>query len=218
QSDRPRGRELTHNALVYFPDWRADEPLETVARAMAAMRRRKVSLVLIVGLPADALDSRRSDLEVRLRAVSDLFAGRLMVTVDEEGGWSHAFAVAGRPWAHLVNARRQFAWNSRGDVEPAAMAAALDKHRSAAFRSLLLQRLQTLQFPDAWRGPGLEEIQDDIAPAHPVQREAFSAFILDDDVRGAVAAAAGNLGLQRMGSWCRRGKKVFVERRRHLRR
>src|SRR5262249_28796193 len=63
--------------------------------------------------------------------------------------------------------------------------------RSAAFRSLLLQRLQPLQFPDAWRGPGLEEIQDDVAPTHPVQREAFSAFILDDDVRGAVAAAAG---------------------------
>ena len=89
--------------------------------------------------------------------------------------------------------------------------------RSAAFRSLLLQRLQTLQFPDAWRGPGLEEIQDDVAPAHPVQREAFSAFILEDDVRGAVAAAAGSLGLQRMGSWCRRGKNVFVERRRHRR-
>src|SRR5262249_35662450 len=53
QSDRPRGRELTHNTLVYFPDWRADEPLETVARAMAAMRRRKASLVLIGGLPAD---------------------------------------------------------------------------------------------------------------------------------------------------------------------
>ena len=60
--------------------------------------------------------------------------------------------------------------------------------RSAAFRSLLLQRLQTLQFPDAWRGPGLEEIQDDVVPAHPMQREAFSAFILDDDVGDALAA------------------------------
>jgi peroxiredoxin len=128
QSDRPRGRELTHNTLVYFPDWRADEPLETVARAMAAMRRRNVSLVLIVVLPADALDSRRSDLEVRLRAVSSRFAGRLIVTVDQEGGWSRAFAVAGRPSAHLVNAQRQFAWSSSGDIEPAAMAAALDKH------------------------------------------------------------------------------------------
>ena len=128
QSDRPRGRELTHNTLVYFPDWRADEPLESVARAMAAMRRRKVSLVLIVVLPEDALDSRRSDLEVKLRAVSSRFAGRLMVTVDQEGGWSRAFAVAGRPSAHLVNARRQLAWNSRGDIEPAAMAAAFDKH------------------------------------------------------------------------------------------
>ena len=141
QSDRPRGRELTHNTLVYFPDWRVDEPLESVARAMAAMRRRKVSLVLIVVLPADALDSRRSDLEVRLRAVSSRFAGRLMVTVDEEGGWSRAFAVAGRPFAHLVNARRQFAWNSSGDIEPAAMAAALDKHilPAPAPRSLALQ-------------------------------------------------------------------------------
>ena len=128
QSDRPRGRELAHNTLVYFPDWRADEPLEPVARAMAAMRRRKVSLVLIVVLPEDALDSRRSDLEARLRAVSSRFAGRLMVTVDQEGGWSRAFAVARRPSAHIVNARRQFAWNSSGDIEPAAMAAALDKH------------------------------------------------------------------------------------------
>lgn len=128
QSDRPQGRELAHNTLIYFPDWRADEPLESVARAMAAMRRRKVSLVLIVVLPEDALDSRRSDLEVRLRAVSSRFAGRLMVTVDQEGGWSRAFAVAERPSAHLVNARRQFAWNFWGDIEPAAMAAALDKH------------------------------------------------------------------------------------------
>ena len=128
QSDQPRGRELAHNTLVYFPDWRADEPLEPVARAMAAMRRRKVSLVLIVVLPANALESRRSDVEVRLRAVSSRFAGRLMVTVDEEGGWSRAFAIPGRPSAHLVNARRQFAWKSGGDIEPAAMAAALDKH------------------------------------------------------------------------------------------
>ena len=128
QSDEPRGRQLAHNTLVYFPDWRADEPLEPVARAMAAMRRRKVSLVLTVVLPADALDSRRSDLEARLGAVSGRFAGRLMVTVDQEGGWSRAFAVAGRPSAHIVNARRQFAWNSRGAIEPAAMAAALDKH------------------------------------------------------------------------------------------
>ena len=88
----------------------------------------KVSLVLIVVLPEDALDSRRSDLEVKLRAVSSRFAGRLMVTVDQEGGWSRAFAVAGRPSAHLVNARRELAWNSRGDIEPAAMAAAFDKH------------------------------------------------------------------------------------------
>ena len=80
--------------------------------------------------------------------------------------------------------------------------------RSAAFRPLLLQRLQALQFPDAWRGPGLEEIQDDVAPAHPVQREAFSFFILEDDVGGAVAAAAatGNPGPQRIRSWCQRGK------------
>ena len=128
QSDEPRGRQLTHNTLVYFPDWGADEPLEPVARAMAAMRRPKVSLVLIVVLPEEALDSRRSDLEARLAAVSSRFAGRLMVTVDQAGGWSRAFAVAGRPSAHIVNAQRKFAWNSRGDITPAALAAALDKH------------------------------------------------------------------------------------------
>ena len=128
QSDQPRGRQLTHNTLVYFPDWRADEPLEPVARAMTTMRRQKVSLVLTVVLPADALDSRRSDLEARLRAVSGRFAGRLMVTVDQEGGWSRAFAVTKRPSAHLVDARRQFAWSSGAAIEPAALAAALDKH------------------------------------------------------------------------------------------
>jgi peroxiredoxin len=129
QSDQPRGRELAHNTLIYFPDWRADEPLEPVAYAMAAMRRRKVSLVLIVVLPEDALNSRRSDVEAKLHAVSSRFAGRLMVTVDQEAGWSRAFAIVGRPSAHLVDARRRFVWNSSGNiVEPAAMAAALDKH------------------------------------------------------------------------------------------
>ena len=128
QSDEPRGRRLAHNTLVYFPDWRADEPLEPVARAMAAMRRRKVSLVLTVVLPADALDSRRSDLEARLSPVSSRFAERLTVTVDQEGGWSRAFAVARPPSAHIVDARRKFAWSSRGAIEPAALAAALDKH------------------------------------------------------------------------------------------
>ena len=128
QSEQPRSRALAHNTLVYFPDWRADEPLAPVARAMAAMRRQKVSLVLTVVLPEDALDSRRSDLETKLGPVSNRFAGRLMVTVDQEGGWSRAFAVAKRPSAHLVDARRQFAWSSGGTIEPAALAAALDKH------------------------------------------------------------------------------------------
>ena len=36
--------------------------------------------------------------------------------------------LAKRPSAHIVNARRQFAWNSRGAIEPAAMAVVLDKH------------------------------------------------------------------------------------------
>jgi peroxiredoxin len=133
QSDEPRGRQLTHNTLVYFPDWRADGPLEPVARAMAAMRRRKVSLVLIVVLPEDALDNRRSDLEAKLDPVSSRFAGRLMVTTDQAGGWSRAFAVDRRPSAHIVDARRQFAWNSRGDIAPAAMAVALDRHVLPAF-------------------------------------------------------------------------------------
>jgi peroxiredoxin len=141
QSDEPRGRQLAHNTLVYFPDWRADEPLEPVARAMAAMRRRKVSLVLTVVLPEDALDSRRSDLEARLSPVSSRFAERLTVTVDQEGGWSRAFAVARPPSAHIVDARRKFAWSSRGAIEPAALAAALDKHVLPAFapRSHALQ-------------------------------------------------------------------------------
>ena len=145
QSEQPRNRTLAHNTLVYFPDWRADEPLAPVARAMTAMRRQKVSLVLTVVLPEDALDSRRSDLEAKLSAVSGRFAGRLMVTVDQEGGWSRVFAVTKWPSAHLVDARRQFAWSSRGDIQPAALAAALDRHvlpalapRSHALRPKIL--------------------------------------------------------------------------------
>jgi peroxiredoxin len=133
QSDEPGDRKLTHNTLVYFPDWRADRPLEPVARAMAAMRRRKVSLVLNVVLPEDALDMRRSDLEAKLDPVSGRFAGCLMVTMDQAGGWSRAFAVDRRPSAHIVDARRQFAWNAQGDIAPAAMAAALDRHVLPAF-------------------------------------------------------------------------------------
>lgn len=128
QSGTPPSSALTHNSLVYFPDWRRDKPLEPVLRVMAAMKRQKVSLVLIVVLPEGAFDGSRSAAEAKLRGIAERFAGRFMLTEDSEGGWTRTFAAARKPAAHLINARREFVWKHDGEIDAEAMAAALDKH------------------------------------------------------------------------------------------
>jgi peroxiredoxin len=128
QSGTLQKNALTHNSLVYFADWRADSPLEPLVRALAAMKRQKVSLVLIVVLPAGAFDCRRSDAEPKLKGVPERFAGRLQLTEDNEGGWTRTFAASKTPSAYLINARREFVWKHEGEADPKVMAAALDKH------------------------------------------------------------------------------------------
>ena len=70
QSDEPRGRQLAHNTLVYFPDWGADG----AARTRGARHGRDAPLQGLAR-PHRRVYSRRSDLEARLGAVSDGFAG-----------------------------------------------------------------------------------------------------------------------------------------------
>jgi peroxiredoxin len=128
QRDTPPKRGLTHNSLVFFADPRGRQPLEPLVSALTAMRRQRVSLVLVVVLPAGTLGRRVGGVEAMLRGIPDRFAGRVMLADDDAGGWTRTFGVVERPSVHLVNARREFAWGSEGHLDPQAMAAALDRH------------------------------------------------------------------------------------------
>jgi peroxiredoxin len=128
QSNSPRDKEVTHNSLVYFADWRADKPLRPLVHALKQMRRKRVSLVVIVVLPAGTFNSRRREVEARLDSIGERFPALLLPAEDSEGGWSRTFAVSKTPSAHLINARRKFVWKSEGEAHPEVLAAALDEH------------------------------------------------------------------------------------------
>ena len=127
QSDRPPKETLTHNTLVYFVDWAKANPLETIVRARELMTRKRFSLVLLLVLPAKAFASRRREMEAKLAEVEKLFANRVVITEDSEGGWARTFAVKKTPSAGLINARREFVWQHEGDPDPKELAAVLDK-------------------------------------------------------------------------------------------
>ena len=116
QGSPPRRSELTHNSLVYFADWRAANPLEPLERALAAMTRKKVSLVSIVVLPAGAFDRPRREVEAKLAPVAERISVQLLLTEDHEGGWTRTFAASRTPSAYVVNARRQFVWKHEARV------------------------------------------------------------------------------------------------------
>lgn len=128
QADHPRAEELTQNSLVYFADWRAEQPLAAVASALPLMRRRNVPLSLLVVVPAGTFDGRRREVEAKLASLGDGFPGNVHVTEDDEGGWTRTFAASRTPAIYLVDARRRFAWKHEGEPEPRALAAALDQH------------------------------------------------------------------------------------------
>jgi peroxiredoxin len=132
QSNAPREKELTHNSLVYFADWRADKPLEPLVHALNRMRRKQASLVVIVVLPAGTFNNRRKEVEARLDSIGERFPALLLPAEDSEGGWTRTFAVSKTPSAHLINARRKFVWKSEGEAHPEVLAAALDEHLLAA--------------------------------------------------------------------------------------
>jgi peroxiredoxin len=126
QADTPLGNELTHNSLVYFADWRAENPLDTLVRAAEHMQRK--SMVVTVVLPDGTFDSRRREVEVKLGSAWERFRGRLLLTEDNEGGWTRTFATGKLPSAYLINAKREFVWKHEGESDPKELAAALDKH------------------------------------------------------------------------------------------
>lgn len=128
QADTPPKNGLTHNSLVYFADWRADKPLAALGQAMAQMRRKGFSLVVIVVLPAGAFDSRRREFESKLDSIQERSPAQVLLTEDHEGGWTRTFAASKTPSAYLINARREFVWKYEGAVDAKVLAAALDEH------------------------------------------------------------------------------------------
>jgi peroxiredoxin len=128
QADTPLGNELTHNCLIYFANWRAEKPLDTLVRAVDHVLRKSYSLVVTVVLPDGTFDSRRREVEAELSSAWERFRGRLLLTEDNEGGWTRTFATGKLPSAYLINAKREFVWKHEGESDPKELAAALDKH------------------------------------------------------------------------------------------
>lgn len=128
QGDMPRKNGPAHNSLVYFADWRADKLLAALARALDLMKRRKVSLVLTVVVPAGGLDCRRSEAEAKLDDVAERLGERLLVTEDSEGAWTRTFATSKLPSAFLINALGELTWKHEGEADPKELAAALDHY------------------------------------------------------------------------------------------
>jgi len=128
QADTPQGNELTHNSLVHFADWRADKPLAGLGQALGQMRRKGVSLVVYAVLDERAFDSRRREVEAKLDSIGERFPVQVLLTEDNEGGWTRTFAVSKTPSTYLINGRREFVWKYEGAVDPKVLAAALDEH------------------------------------------------------------------------------------------
>jgi peroxiredoxin len=127
QTDRPQ-QALMQNALVFFPDWQSSAPFDALVRGVETMRHPLIALTVYVILPAGSFDSSRRELEARLGAFPAPIAARVQVAEDTEGGWSRTFDVNDAPSLFLINARREFVWKAAGELDPAAIAVALDQH------------------------------------------------------------------------------------------
>jgi peroxiredoxin len=117
----------SQNTLVYFAEWRSERPLEELGAALAELRRRPLSLALIIVVPVGTFAERRKELDGKLAAIRTPFTLPLYVTEDDEGGWTRMFAASAVPATFLINARRQFVWKHDGTPSTAELAAALDR-------------------------------------------------------------------------------------------
>jgi peroxiredoxin len=133
QIDRPR-LELTENTLVFFPDWRSSAPFDALVRGLQTTRQPAAPAVFVV-LPTEAFDMTRPEVEARLAAFPPRIAARVQVAEDSQDGWSHTFGVTATPSLFFINARREFVWKSEKEMDPAAIAAALDSLTVPAARA-----------------------------------------------------------------------------------
>jgi peroxiredoxin len=126
QANVPGKEPLSRNVLLYFPDWRSERPLDTLNAALAKVKDTSALMVIVV-LPAGTFDRSRREIESKLPRSGER---RVLVqfTEDDEGGWTHTFAVTKRPSVYLINAKREFVWKQEGDPDPAELAAAIDQH------------------------------------------------------------------------------------------
>jgi peroxiredoxin len=152
QSDVPSNEPLSRNVLVYFVDWRSNRPLGSLDSALSRIKNAS-ALMAIVVLPPGVFDGSRRDVESRLTASGERSV-LLQFTEDDEGGWTHMFAVTKRPSVYLINARREFVWKHEGEPDPADLAAALNQHlvptSAPRFRPLRLAISQGDPVPDAF--------------------------------------------------------------------
>ena len=102
QSDTPGNGELTRNTLVCFPDWTAEAPLDVVTEALSRLRGKAEMIAVIAVLPVGAFDQRPEEIERRLKSQKSTFPVQLMVTEDDEGGWSRTFAPTKTPSVYLT--------------------------------------------------------------------------------------------------------------------
>ncbi|MFO1092477.1 MAG: hypothetical protein U0992_04065 [Planctomycetaceae bacterium] len=126
QSVAPANGYLSRNTLVCFVDWNAAAPLSVVADALSHVKRNQLALAVIVVLPKGAFDHRRDELERRLQ--SERIPLPLQITEDDEGGWTRTFGPPRVPALFLLNARREFVWQSSEHLDAKALAHALDQH------------------------------------------------------------------------------------------
>jgi peroxiredoxin len=132
--------DFSTNHVVHFANWRADQPLAELNRALGRLRA-DASLTVAVVLPVGSLRATRRDIEVKLgllerqREGADLSQTRedrapmlLGVTEDYEGGWTQTFGVRRLPATFIVNARGESVWQHEGAVDAERLAAALYEH------------------------------------------------------------------------------------------
>jgi peroxiredoxin len=170
---RPAGG-LTTNALVHFAGAQSESPLETLGRALAAMRRSNVSLTVVLVMPAGTFRKSRGEVEETLGLRGERFSGPslrgdadenqrppearfgapLLITEDYGGGWTRTFDARTTPSSYLMNALGEFVWKQEERVDVEALAAAMDEYFLPAPAPRTLPLRLTVgcgeRAPDAW--------------------------------------------------------------------
>ncbi len=161
QSNTPANGRLARNTLVHFADWNRDAPLGVVAEALSRLRQKSAWLDVIVVVPRGVFDQRREELARRLDVASARIPAQVLLTEDDEGGWTRTFAPSKVPSVYLINARRELIWKYEGEPDAGEFAAELDKHLVPLplpqHRALALTVSPGQRAPDAYFADGGRE-------------------------------------------------------------